>query len=85
MDAFEALFGRLGFIAGVDENLELGYEKAALFATPDGRPTHAARQLSSGKWTSKLGRAEDIEHDLHAVAGDLYGQVVRIYQRPAPT
>ena len=25
--------------------------------------THAARQLPSGKWTSKLGDADDIEHN----------------------
>jgi hypothetical protein len=29
--------------------LEVGFEKVALYALPDGEPTHAARQLLSGK------------------------------------
>ena len=33
-------------------------------------PTHAARQLANGWWTSKLGPSFDIEHiDLNAIAG----------------
>ena len=47
-----------------------------------GVPTHAARQMPSGRWTSKLGFREDIEHDLHAVSGDLYGTVVLLLKRP---
>ena len=36
---------------------------------------HAARQLSDGRWTSKLGELVDIEHpDLADVAGGIYGQ-----------
>jgi hypothetical protein len=35
-------------------------------------PTHAARQLPSGRWTSKLVLREDIEHDLHALSGEAY-------------
>jgi hypothetical protein len=48
-----------------------------------GKPTHAARPLSSGRWVSKLGRAEDIEHELNALAGDLYGVVALVLQRLA--
>lgn len=84
IEAFEALFAHLGFTPSPDETPEPGVEKVALFATPDGRPTHAARQLASGRWTSKLGRSEDIEHELRAIAGDVYGQVVRVFRRPAP-
>jgi hypothetical protein len=48
--------------------------------------THAARQLSGGKWTSKLGKAEDIEHDTpDVVSGGLYGEVVAIMRRPSPS
>ena len=44
--------------------------------------THAARQRPGGKWTSKLGKAEDIEHDTpDVVAGGLYGEVVLIMRR----
>ncbi len=53
-----------------------------MFADALGLPTHAARQLASGRWTSKLGKAEDIEHDLHDLEGDLYGIVVLLMKRP---
>ena len=47
---------------GEDGPLQDGYEKIAIYAL-DGEPTHAARQLDTGRWTSKLGKHEDIEHD----------------------
>ena len=73
--AFSAIFVMLGYVASADEALEPGFEKVALFANAHEVPTHAARQLSSGLWTSKLGRAEDIEHELHALEGEIYGAV----------
>jgi len=82
--AFDVLFASLGYVRCPDETVEPGVEEIALFADPDNSPTHAARQLPSGKWTSKLGQKQDIEHELHALAGDVYGRVVRIYRRPAP-
>lgn len=40
------------------------------------------RQLPDGKWTSKLGALEDIEHDrLDALEGDDYGRVVAYMKR----
>lgn len=39
-----------------------------------GIPSHAARQLPNGRWTSKCGQAEDIEHDLRDLEGRLYGK-----------
>lgn len=51
--------------------------------------SHVARQLPDGRWTSKLGPDEDIEHnDLHALEGDVgvyplcYGVVIRFMRRP---
>jgi hypothetical protein len=58
-------------------------EKVALYATDEG-PAHAARQLSNGRWTSKLGRDEDIEHELEGLAGSHYGAVVQFLQRQVP-
>ena len=52
--AFLAVITRLGYESCDNEALEQGVEKVALFATPDGEPTHAARQLVNGRWTSKL-------------------------------
>jgi len=61
--------------------LEIGFEKVAIYAR-DGTPLHAARQITSGKWVSKLGPREDIEHDLHGLAGNIYGSVAVILVRP---
>ena len=53
-------------------DLEVGFEKVAIYAQADGAPTHAARQLPDGTWTSKLGQEVDIGHtDLQGVSGDL--------------
>ena len=76
------LFVSLGYEdCGMAANLEPGFEKVALFGQSLFY-THAARQLPAGKWTSKLGKAEDIEHDSpHDVAGGIYGEVVQIMKR----
>ena len=81
-EAFRAVFATLGYVVCPGDNWEPGFEKVALFADADGQPTHAAPQLTSGSWTSKLGKAEDIEHDLHDLEGDLYGSVVLLMKRP---
>jgi hypothetical protein len=47
-----------------------------------GKPTHAARQVGYGKWTSKLGSLVDIEHDINGVSGTRYGSVAVIMKRP---
>jgi hypothetical protein len=79
--AFRDAFATLGYLVCDHDQLEAGYEKVALFALA-GVPKHAARQLPSGRWTSKLGRGEDIEHDLHDLTGMVYGSVVLVMKRP---
>src|SRR5262245_12266538 len=76
LTAFEEAFACLGYKPCERAGLEAGVEKVALYATADGRPTHMAGQLLDGCWTSKLGEQVDIEHELHALAGELYGSVV---------
>jgi hypothetical protein len=81
LDAFVAAFATLGFSPSNDGALESGFEKVALYALA-GRPTHMARQLASGKWTSKLGRDIDIEHETPIeVESPLYGTVARFLRR----
>ncbi len=81
--AFEDAYGTLGFRPCDDADLEPGFEKVALYARAS-VPTHAARQLPDGRWTSKLGPLEDIEHDSpDGVAGDSYGNVALVLRRPA--
>jgi hypothetical protein len=74
MAAFVAAFATLGYTPCDDDAFDPAWEKVALFVNGAGEPTHAARQLPNGRWTSKLGESEDIEHGLHALKGDIYGQ-----------
>ncbi len=64
-----------GFEICDSAEVEDGFEKIALYEDNRRDFTHAARQLDNGKWTSKMGTYEDIEHDdLDAVAGAFYGK-----------
>jgi len=80
--AFSQAFAALGYIECAADNLESGFEKIALFANEQGLPLHAARQLPSGRWSSKLGEREDIEHGLRDLEGTTYGSVLLIMKRP---
>lgn len=82
LDAFRLAFESLGYRTCGHAELEPGFEKIALFADPQGCPTHGARQLSDGKWTSKLGELEDIEHSLRDLEGSFYGAVMLVMKRP---
>jgi hypothetical protein len=81
LDAFRAAFATLGFADCAGEHPEPGFEKVAIFTDDLGVPTHAGRQLPTGRWTSKLGQLEDIEHDLHDLTGAEYGTVALILKR----
>jgi len=82
LDAFIAAFQTLGYAACGNDSLEAGFEKIAIFTDPNRKPTHAARQLPNGRWTSKLGYSEDIEHELRALEGAIYGSVVLFMRKP---
>jgi hypothetical protein len=82
VEAFRAAFALLGYSVCDGAELELGYEKVAVFADPEGCPTHVARQLPTGLWTSKVGKLDDIEHALHDLEGVEYGSVVMVLKRP---
>jgi hypothetical protein len=82
VEAFQSAFATLGYEVCESELEEPGFEKIAIFAESDGMPSHAARQLANGRWTSKFGAMEDIVHDLRDLEGDVYGAVVRIMKRP---
>jgi len=81
LDAFERAYSVLGYEVCEDGALEDDLEKVAIFADRLGNPTHVARQLPNGRWTSKCGKLEDIEHDLVALTGESYGSVVRYMKR----
>jgi hypothetical protein len=86
LTALEQAILALGYVdCSMDARCEPGFEKVALYGSGL-LYTHAARQLSNGKWTSKLGEDVDIEHDTpEDVAGGLYGEIVEIMKRPIRT
>ena len=81
IDAFVRAFNTLGFRPCDSRALEPAFEKVAIYAAGS-RPNHAARQLRSGIWTSKLGRGVDIEHTLAGLEGSTYGAVAVVLTRP---
>jgi hypothetical protein len=83
--ALVGLFATLGYAVCPGDVLEMGFEKVALYADENGEWTHAARLLSDGWWTSKLGPDGEILHRTpQALVGDLYGQVLVIMRRTTP-
>jgi hypothetical protein len=80
LEEFTRAFARLGYEECVGVELEEGFGKVAIYAGPLG-PAHMARQLPDGSWTSKCGDWEDISHELRAIEGEAYGQIVRIMRR----
>lgn len=81
VQSFIAAYASLGYALGATREHEAGVEKVAIYADGD-TPLHAARQLRSGLWTSKLGKREDIEHELEGLEGEMFGRVVAILSRP---
>ena len=80
ISAFQMTFSIFGYEPCENGQLESDYEKIALYAK-NNRPKHAARQLKNGKWTSKCGSSVDLEHELHELEGERYGQVVMYFRR----
>lgn len=65
--AFIELYELAGYQVCENPNFEPGLEKIAIFALNDGTPTHAAKQLNNGNWTSKMGEWHDVEHTLNSM------------------
>jgi hypothetical protein len=82
LGALENVFRSIGYVdCSNNSGLEAAFQKVALYGYGFVY-THAARQLPSGKWTSKLGKGEDIEHDTpDDVAGGVYGEVTQVMKR----
>lgn len=84
LEAFERAYATLGYQPCADGSFETGWSRVAVYAGTDGTPTHAARQLPDGTWTSKLGGLEDIMHErLDQLDGVLFGAAARFFKRRA--
>ena len=89
-DTVDVVVGGLatvGYERCEDGLLEDGVEKVAIYASGE-YFQHIARQLPSGKWTSKLGSQYDTEHELEALTSTAnrggpvqYGEVVAYMRR----
>lgn len=82
-----AAYATRGYSECSHGRLEVRYEKIAIYVHPDTKKAnHAAKQLPFGRWTSKLGELEDIEHatlaQLESGAHlETYGFAVRFVRR----
>jgi hypothetical protein len=78
------VYRRYGFEPCDDSQMELGFDKLAIYATDGGVVyQHAARLHSDGQWWSKIGPDDDILHPtLEALECEQYGQVVKFMRRP---
>jgi hypothetical protein len=85
VEAYAHIFRERGFVDCESGDHEKGMLKIALY-TRDGEVTHVARQLPNGRWTSKLGKCEDIEHTLEGLVSDgpfAYGAATHFFRRLA--
>jgi len=83
LPAYLHAFAAMGYVQCNNSDLEDGFEKVVIYTGRDGLPTHMARQLESGDWTSKLGPSFDISHtSVNDLQGVQYGTVASILRRP---
>ncbi len=73
IDAFIKLFQSIDYVVCDNNDLEDKYDKIVIFADNSNIPTHAARQLDNGYWTSKLGRDIDVQHTIKSIEEGAYG------------
>jgi hypothetical protein len=82
--AFAEAFSSVGYRRCRTGRWEWAFEKIAIYAIGN-EVKHAARQqIEDGKWRSKLGPDEDVEHPLSGLEGWFYGYVVAYMKRPIP-
>jgi len=78
VDTLKSILQVHGYTDCTSAEREVGYEKVAIYSR-NGRFIHAPRQLRSGRWASKLGDEQDIEHvRAEHVAGQEYGDDIHI-------
>jgi hypothetical protein len=85
LESFILIFEKIGYKKCNGERFEFFYKKVAIYATPAFGFSHVCDQLNSGRWASKLGDLEDIEHStLGCLEGSLtteYGEVRQVLKK----
>jgi hypothetical protein len=74
IQSFIELFKLQGYENCDNGNLESGYVKVAIY-TKNNKPSHAAKQLSNGFWSSKLGQGNDVSHTINSMTDGFYGNI----------
>ena len=83
LDGWIEAFAQLGFQPAALGDVGADASVVAIYADPEGLPTHVARRMPGGSWSSKLGEYEDITHELSGLEGDFYGSVAVFLSRPS--
>ncbi len=87
IDNYARAFATIGYVecALSDKHHEPGFDKIALYRGQLDLFSHVSKQLHNGKWTSKLGRGNDIVHNSLEAFEDCayrFGSVAKIMRRP---
>jgi hypothetical protein len=84
LEALIQVFEIEGYGICNNPELEEGFEKIAIWSSGN-IWQHAARQGKNGRWLSKLGDFDDVEHDLYDLDSthpDGYGNIACFMKRP---
>ena len=82
-DSLRSAIEAIGYSVCTGGDIEIGFERIAIYVDGNGKWQHAARQESNGTWVSKLGDEEDVNHPTEHCFGDsIYGTVVYYMERP---
>lgn len=81
LKAVLAMYSSFGYSICSSGEIETGFQKVAIYVK-DGQPKHAAKQLTNGRWASKIGPHVDFEHPLDPLNGGWYGNVEYILRKP---
>lgn len=80
LEVIVKFFQKINFEVTSDRQRHANFHRIAIYCNGNS-PTHLARQLPDGKWTSKLGESIDISHTLEALEDGSYGKVKVIMAR----
>jgi hypothetical protein len=83
LNAYIELYEQHGFekLSSLNADFVGGVTKIALYGKGDDF-MHASKQMPDGRWASKLGPLQDVEHDnLRVLEGPTYGMVKAIMQK----
>lgn len=83
IESLESCFQAQGYERCDNGEVEIGYDKVALYVDDVCGWTHASRMEPNGEWSSKLGSSHDIKHrSPHCFGGSEYGRVFYFMKRP---